>query len=127
MTAAAKPLAALLEGWVPAQLAADDVIVKEIGLDSRELREGALFLACRGRRTHGLAAARQAIEHGARAIAYEPADDLDPALLDGLRAEGKIALVAVPDLSRQASRIAARFFDAPSQQLRVAGITGTNG
>jgi len=127
MTAAAKPLAALLEGWVPAQLAADDVIVKEIGLDSRELREGALFLACRGRRTHGLAAARQAIERGARAIAYEPADDLDPALLDGLRAEGKIALVAVPDLSRQASRIAARFFDAPSQQLRVAGITGTNG
>lgn len=127
MTSAARPLAALLEGLVPAATLGTDTLIEDIGLDSRTLGRGALFLACRGRRTHGLRSAHEAIARGARAIAYEPAEDLDATLVAQLRASAAIELIAVPELSTQASRIADRFFAAPSRALQIAGITGTNG
>ena len=130
MTSAARPLAALLEGLVPAatiDAIGGKISIEDIGLDSRTLGRGALFLACRGRRTHGLRSAGEAIARGARAIAYEPTADIDTALIAQLRASATVELIAVPELSAQASRIADRFFAAPSRQLQIAGITGTNG
>ena len=130
MTSAGRPLAALLEGLVPAAtIGAIDrkTLIDDIGLDSRTLGRGALFLACRGRRTHGLRSASEAIARGARAIAYEPTDEIDTALIAQLRTSAAVELIAVPELSAQASRIADRFFAAPSRALQIAGITGTNG
>src|SRR5277367_5783470 len=51
--------------------APDDVMVTDVTLDSREVRPGALFLACRGHRQHGIEFAAQASERGARAVLYE--------------------------------------------------------
>lgn len=127
MMAAVRPLNSLLEGLVPVGSVDDRIDIADVGLDSRSISSGALFLACRGRRTHGLRGAAQAIARGAHAVAYEPDTDLDPSLLAQLQASTSVRFVAVPDLSRHASRIADRFFDAPSKSLHVAGITGTNG
>src|ERR1700704_3112526 len=120
-TAAAewRPLKALPGGAmeVPA-----DIEVSDLTLDSREVRAGAAFLACRGRTHHGLEFAADAVAAGARAILWEPAPGtvaphFDPPVL----------AVAVPELSAQAGFIADRFFGAPSARLLVVGITGTNG
>ena len=116
-----RPLAELTAGFadVPAELKVSDVT-----LDSRAATAGALFLACRGRRHHGLQFAPEAVARGARAVLYEgePGGALRlPPLPAG------IFVAAVPRLGERAGIIADRFFGAPSQQLTVAGITGTNG
>jgi UDP-N-acetylmuramoyl-L-alanyl-D-glutamate--2,6-diaminopimelate ligase len=100
-----------------------EITVSDVTLDSRTASAGCLFLACRGRAHHGVRFATQAVALGARAVLYESAggDAEAPALPSG------IFVRAVPRLSELASTIAARFFDAPSQALTIAGITGTNG
>jgi UDP-N-acetylmuramoyl-L-alanyl-D-glutamate--2,6-diaminopimelate ligase len=123
----ARRLGALLEGidTVPAAGPVADVVVEDLASDSREVRRGGLFLACRGRRTHGLAHLSEALTRGARVVLWERGEgDEPPALPAG--APAPVAL-AVPALSRHAGTIADRFFGRPSATLAVAGITGTNG
>lgn len=111
-----------------ADLCADLVIVPrgvqvtDLTLDSRTVSEGGLFLACAGRRTHGLASLEQAIARGVRAVLWEPAAGVEPPVVPP-----KVFAAPVAQLSRHASVIADRFFDTPSATLRVSGITGTNG
>jgi UDP-N-acetylmuramoyl-L-alanyl-D-glutamate--2,6-diaminopimelate ligase len=114
-----RPLKALLGGAFDVP---DSIDVADITLDSRTVRPGSLFLACRGRTQHGLAHARAAAAAGARAILWEPSPGVTPPALDR-----QVLLVAVPELHAQAGYIADRFFAAPSAKLAVAGITGTNG
>jgi UDP-N-acetylmuramoyl-L-alanyl-D-glutamate--2,6-diaminopimelate ligase len=115
-----RDLAGLLAGIaeVPA-----GIEVSDVSLDSRAVTRGGLFLACAGRRTHGLVGAAAAIDAGARAVLWEPAPGQSPP--PGL--ESRAFVAAVPALSREAGRIAARFFGTPSSALSVTGITGTNG
>ena len=118
-TATWRPLKALLGGGIDVP---EDVNVADLALDSRNVRPGAAFLACRGRRHHGLEFAAAAVTAGARAVLWEPAPGLSAPRFDT-----QVLVVAVPELSAQAGFIADRFFDAPSARLMVAGITGTNG
>ena len=115
----ARSLAQLTAGVV--QVPAD-IVVTDLTLDSRAATPGALFLACSGRTHHGLKFAPEAVARGARAVLYEDrgAGELPP-LPPGTYA------AAVPGLSERVGLIADRFFGSPSQQLTVAGITGTNG
>ncbi|WP_210399136.1 Mur ligase family protein [Steroidobacter denitrificans] len=91
-------------------------------LDSRAVRPGSAFVALAGARTHGIRFAAQAAQAGARAILWEPS-----AAVTRPRLPAGTALIAVPDLAESLGDIADRFFDSPSADLRVAGITGTNG
>ncbi len=127
------PLAALTAGVLDPPA---DILVTDVTLDSRAVRPGALFLACRGTTRHGLAFAAQAVAAGARAILYEPeaAAEALPAAAAAVRsaeaaASGKstVFLAEVPQLAQHAGTIADRFFGMPSQFLTVAGVTGTNG
>ena len=96
--------------------------IRHVSLDSRRVETEGLFLACAGRRTHGLRGLAEACLRGARAILWEPADGIEP---PAPRADVYMAPVA--ELSRHASAIAARFHGDPSATLAVAGVTGTNG
>ena len=99
-----------------------DVSLTDVTLDSRQVRPGGAFLACRGERRHGLDFAADVARRGAAAIVWEP---------DGVhrppRFESDIVLAEVPRLAERASLIAHRFFDAPSRRVDVIGVTGTNG
>jgi UDP-N-acetylmuramoyl-L-alanyl-D-glutamate--2,6-diaminopimelate ligase len=99
-----------------------DFEISDLTQDSRTVRPGAAFLACRGRRHHGVHHAAAAAAAGARAILWEPAPGVAAPIVDP-----SILVRAVPALRTQAGLIADRFFDAPSASLTVAGITGTNG
>jgi len=118
--------------------APEDVMVTDVTLDSRDVKPGALFLACRGERQHGIEFAAQAAERGARAVLYETPAAGDTRALDAAarlmqrvrqragQDEDQL-VVAVPDLRAHLGLIADRFFGQPSQAVQVVGVTGTNG
>jgi UDP-N-acetylmuramoyl-L-alanyl-D-glutamate--2,6-diaminopimelate ligase len=117
----ARALAELTRGLVEVPAG---IMVSDVTQDSRAASPGALFLACRGRTHHGLRFAAEAVARGARAVLYERGD-AQPASVPELAPGTFVA--GVDQLSERAGLIAGRFFGAPSEQLTVAGITGTNG
>ena len=102
---------------VPDLGAAAGADVSAIAYDSRTVGPGAVFVALRGTQRDGAAFAAQAIENGAIAI-----------IADGPAPDG----VDVPWVVAQHGRTAlaagaAVFYDHPSDQLLLVGVTGTNG
>jgi UDP-N-acetylmuramoyl-L-alanyl-D-glutamate--2,6-diaminopimelate ligase len=105
-----------LSACVGAPLDAADPWITGIAIDSRRVKRGDLFVACRGERTDGHRFVRDAVAAGAAAVVVDsPIDTVD------------VPVVRVADAQREASFIASRFFDEPSRALRCVGITGTNG
>lgn len=113
-----RSLADLCRGYADAP----SLPIRHITLDSRRVEVDGLFLACAGRRTHGLRGLGEACSRGARAILWEPAAGIEPPA-----PRGDVFMAPVAELSRHASAIAARFHGDPSFTLAVAGVTGTNG
>jgi UDP-N-acetylmuramoyl-L-alanyl-D-glutamate--2,6-diaminopimelate ligase len=85
--------------------------------DSRQAAPGVVFVALKGLKADGAAFAPQAIAAGASAIVAEEA----PA------APAPVPWIAVRDARLALALLAAEFFGHPSRQMRVVGITGTNG
>jgi UDP-N-acetylmuramoyl-L-alanyl-D-glutamate--2,6-diaminopimelate ligase len=111
----AKALAELLP-WPDAPA----VTVTGVSCDSRTVRPGDLFLACRGREHDGRAFIPAAVRAGAVAVVA----DRGVAAAD--RPAG-VPLLEVDELAGQLGPIASRFFDDPGSALAVLGVTGTNG
>lgn len=84
--------------------------------DSREVEEGALFCAVPGFETDGHLYVREAREAGAAAAVVER--ELDAVGLPQL---------VVSDTRSAAAHLASLFHGDPSRELRVTGITGTDG
>lgn len=119
-------LAELLAGF--AVLPFDSAVrVQGLTVDSRRARTGDLFLACRGRASHGLLHAEEAVERGASAIAAEPDADWGEAELGRLAGEFAVPVIPVANLGKRAAEIAARFFGHPAAALEVFAVTGTAG
>ena len=89
-----------------------------ITTDSRQIREGSLFIAVRGTRFDGHTFIEQALQQGAIAIVAEtlPAD----------LATNK-TYVQVANATLASALIASHFYGDVSTRLRVVGVTGTNG
>ncbi len=101
----------------------DELTVNKLTLDSREVKQGDVFIALSGTRQHGMSFAQQAVNNGASAIIYDPEGCNENYRLN-LKS---VRLIAVDQLSKKLGDIAARFYRVPSAQLNVIGITGTNG
>jgi UDP-N-acetylmuramoyl-L-alanyl-D-glutamate--2,6-diaminopimelate ligase len=101
--------------------AAPPVAVAGLRLDGREICADEAFVAVRGQSSRGLDFVGQAIERGARAVIFDPADGTPDGLPAGMTA------VAVPALRSRLGLIADRCYGSPSAALSIAGITGTNG
>ena len=110
-------LAYLLDGFAAAPALPVDGIV----LDSRKIEAGFLFLACQGATNHGLDFCEQVAAAGAVAIAF------DSATAKSLPESLAIPIIPVANLASHLGEIANRFFGFPSQQIKVVGVTGTNG
>jgi len=91
------------------------VEIADLAYDARAATRGSLFFAVPGLRADGHDFALQAVEHGAAALVVERALHHD------------LPQVVVRD-SRAAMAVAAdEFFEHPTQELEVAGVTGTSG
>jgi len=104
-----------------------DRAISGITLDSRSVSPGSLFIACAGDTHHGLDFVLQALEKGAVAILCEPGGYWPQAQIDALATEIAVPLFSMEGLSQQVSQIAARFYDEPSRDMKMIGVTGTNG
>jgi UDP-N-acetylmuramoyl-L-alanyl-D-glutamate--2,6-diaminopimelate ligase len=114
----------LLLGIADAQVAAvpgvGRIVVSGLTLDSRRVQRGDAFFALRGTQGHGIAFAAGAVQRGAQVVLAEaPAMD-DVAALD-------VPLLWIDGLHDEVGEIAARFYDRPSESMRMLGVTGTNG
>jgi UDP-N-acetylmuramoyl-L-alanyl-D-glutamate--2,6-diaminopimelate ligase len=107
----------LLEGIADAPT----VPVSGITTDSRTIARGDVFLACQGASHHGLHFLEQAVEAGAAAIVWDSGTAASPG------GSATVPMVPVPDLAARLGEIANRWFGAPSEHLKVSGVTGTNG
>jgi UDP-N-acetylmuramoyl-L-alanyl-D-glutamate--2,6-diaminopimelate ligase len=105
----------LLEGMADAPA----IAVTGISADSRTLQAGDLFIACQGATSHGLDFVDQAMAAGVAAIAWDTST--------ASAVEADVPMVAVEGLASKLGDIANRWFDAPSESVRVTGVTGTNG
>jgi UDP-N-acetylmuramoyl-L-alanyl-D-glutamate--2,6-diaminopimelate ligase len=110
----------LLDGI--AEVPQTDLRVLDLTLDSREARNGSLFFALPGRSVHGLKYAAEAAARGAGAVLWEPSAEAELPKLPKT-----VFALPIPGLQGLVGRIADRFFNRPSSQLRITGITGTNG
>ena len=117
----------LLDGI--AEVPATPVRVEDLTLDSRDARDGSLFFALNGLRSHGLHFAAEAVARGARVVLWEPAGAATAGVAAALAAPAlqSVFVAPIPNLRQLLGRIADRFFGWPSSYLRVVGITGTNG
>jgi UDP-N-acetylmuramoyl-L-alanyl-D-glutamate--2,6-diaminopimelate ligase len=116
-------LAELLDGMatLPLEPQYQDIQIKGITLDSREVTKGFVFFALSGSVEHGLKYAQQVIDSGANAIIYEPSGSEAYELDDG------IPHLAIKGLGIKLAQLAKRFYQKPSKKVDVIGITGTNG
>ncbi len=96
-----------------------DIVVRGLTLDSRAVQAGDAFVAIAGFGAHGLNFAEQAKEKGASAILFEPPV---PAGLEAPK-----GAIAVPGLRARMGALADRFHAAPSHDMKMVGVTGTNG
>src|SRR4051794_33254165 len=92
-----------------------DVVVTSLTFDNRLVGPGTLFFCVPGFTRDGHDFARDAVARGASALVVQRPLDLG------------VPEVLVEDVRAAMARIAARFYGDPTAELRVAGITGTNG
>ncbi|MBP5527547.1 MAG: UDP-N-acetylmuramoyl-L-alanyl-D-glutamate--2,6-diaminopimelate ligase [Bacteroidales bacterium] len=95
-----------------------DVEVKNLQFDSRQVGDGTLFVAQRGTKVDGHKFIAGAEEKGAVALVCEELPDT---------LNGGVTYVKVPDSSYALGLMAANYYGHPSRQLKLIGITGTNG
>jgi len=89
-------------------------------LDSRQVQPGDLFIAMPGAATDGRQYVQQAVAQGAAAVIVE-ATGWNESF------SSTVPVLLVENLKSQLAEIATYFYKDPSHNLRVIGITGTNG
>jgi UDP-N-acetylmuramoyl-L-alanyl-D-glutamate--2,6-diaminopimelate ligase len=96
-----------------------DVAVCGISLSTARIQPGDLYAALPGARAHGADFAAQALAAGAVGVLTDPAglDRLPPGT----------AAIVVPEPRRVLGVLAARIYGDPAVDLRVIGVTGTQG
>jgi UDP-N-acetylmuramoyl-L-alanyl-D-glutamate--2,6-diaminopimelate ligase len=98
-------------------VSAADRPVKAVAYDSRRVAPGSVFVALKGQKADGGTFAVQALAKGALAVVAETAPPLDV----------QAPWIVVSDARLALARLAVAFYRDPSRDLKVVGITGTNG
>ncbi len=94
-----------------------EIEISALAYDSRQVIDGALFFCVPGYTSDGHDFARLAVQAGAAAVVVERPLELEPHVVQARVANARAAM----------AHAAVRFYADPSAQLRVIGITGTNG
>lgn len=92
--------------------------IQGVAIDSREVKQGYLFIAIKGSSTDGHLYIDQAVQTGATAICCQNIPD---EMRDG------VVYIQVEDTKAVGGLLIGQFYGNPSQELQLVGITGTNG
>ena len=89
-----------------------------VNIDSRQIKEGHLFVAIPGTQTDGHNYIPKAIEQGAVAVLCEHFPD---------KRESGVTYIVVKSTEDCVGEVATQFYGDPSRKLTLVGVTGTNG
>ena len=92
--------------------------ISNMQFDSRQVKKGDLFVAVRGTQTDGHRYIGTAAERGAALIVCEELPEL---------ISKETSYLQVKNSAEALGRMAANYYDRPSEQLTLIGVTGTNG
>ena len=93
----------------------EDVEIDGISYNSLLTKDRDIFICVRGEAADGHKYAKSAVERGAAALFCEEELDLD------------VPQIIVNDTKRTMAAVAAAFYDEPSKDINLIGVTGTNG
>lgn len=94
----------------------ENIDINGIKMDNREIEKGDMFVCIKGFTVDGHSFAKQAAQSGAVAIISEKPLDVSPAIT-----------IIVPDTTKALAILAAEFYQHPTHNFPLIGITGTNG
>ena len=97
---------------------ATNVDITKVCFDSRETVKNCLFVAIKGIQHDGHKYIQESIDRGAIAVVCENMPK---------KTNGKVTYIKVKNSSIALGYIASNFYDNPSTQLKLIGVTGTNG
>lgn len=95
-----------------------DVLVRNIQFNSRSIAVNDVFVAIKGSLTDGHHYIEKAIEQGAIVVVCQEVP---------VNTKTGITYIKVDDSSRALAIMAANFYGNPSENLKLVGVTGTNG
>ena len=95
-----------------------EIEITGVNIDSRRIEAGHLFVAIPGTQTDGHKFIPKAIEQGAVAVLCEYFPN---------RREPGVTYIAVNSTEDCVGEVATQFYGDPSRQLKLVGVTGTNG
>lgn len=114
-----KKLSQIVSGITTQQIIGDtNISISSLCLDSRRVESGSLFFAVKGTLTNGHDYINTAIENGAVAIVCETVPD---------NPQKDIVWIQVTDTAVCIGPIAVNYYNHPSHEFKLVGITGTNG
>jgi UDP-N-acetylmuramoyl-L-alanyl-D-glutamate--2,6-diaminopimelate ligase len=115
-----KKLSELLEPIKAIQNRSGDAnpMVSDIIFDSRQAAPGKMFVATRGSATDGHLYISKAVDAGVEVVICEQ-------MPESLKAS--VVYIQVEDSSKVLGEVASAFYGYPSRQLKLVGVTGTNG
>jgi UDP-N-acetylmuramoyl-L-alanyl-D-glutamate--2,6-diaminopimelate ligase len=90
--------------------------IEGVSSDSRTVRPNYLFVAIKGEKNDGHWFIEEALKKGASALLVERR-------LEGI----KVPYIVVEDTKAALAQVASNFYGHPSKEMRLIGITGTNG
>ena len=93
-----------------------NVVINDIKINSKEVKEGDLFICTMGVNADRHDFIDDAIKHGAKAIVVSR--DVG---------EKQVPVIKVPDTNRELPYLCQKFYDYPDQKLKMIGVTGTDG
>ncbi|MEI6182152.1 MAG: UDP-N-acetylmuramoyl-L-alanyl-D-glutamate--2,6-diaminopimelate ligase [Polynucleobacter sp.] len=96
----------------------------KVSADSRQIQSGDIFFAYPVGHGNALRDGRQfidaALENGAAAVIFDPSGP-------GAQYLDQSKCIAIENLAEKVGELSAQWYDHPSKQLKVIGVTGTNG
>lgn len=96
--------------------------ISGVNMDSRQVKEGDLFVAVKGTQADGHTFIGKALEQGAVALLVsEPVESL------ALPTDRNVTVVRVADTEDAVGKVATAFYGDPTDRLTLVGVTGTNG
>lgn len=96
----------------------EDIEITGVNIDSRRIEKGHLFIAMKGTQVDGHHFIPKAIELGAKAILCEDVPT---------EVNADVTYIKVLSTEDCVGKVATTFFGDPSQQVKLIGVTGTNG
>ncbi|WP_457622457.1 UDP-N-acetylmuramoyl-L-alanyl-D-glutamate--2,6-diaminopimelate ligase [Persephonella sp.] len=98
-------------------------VVSHLTNNSKKVKKGSVFFAIRGNKTDGHQFIEDAVKNGAEVVVLSDRKVADRYI----KVYPDVTFIISDNIRKTQAEVANRFYDYPSKELKVIGVTGTNG